>query len=226
MPSEFPRSPKLLKGALAVYADETHGTQPAMIVFQYNPDTMRRSLAARVPPRDAANRGAAVEDVRRVQGPPVETVNLSVVLSAADQLEQPTNNRGVLEHGLHPELATLELLLYPTTTQAQEMRSQADRGSAQVQTVSLPLVLLVWGRSRVVPVKLTTFTVTEEAFDPDLNPIQAKVDLAFQVLTYMELQDSTIGYDAFLSYQRQKEQLAGKAQPRAGQDRVRGLLPQ
>lgn len=226
MPSEFPRSPKLLKGALAVYPAQTPGTQPKLIVFQYNPDQLRRTLAARTPPRDPSNRGGALEDVLRVQGPPVETITLSVQLSAADQLESAGQNRTVLEHGLQPVLATLELLLYPSTTQIQENQQRADRGQVQVQPADLPLTLLVWGKSRVVPVKLTAFTATEEAFDADLNPIQAKVDLTLQVLTYLELRPSTIGYDAFLSYQRQKEQLAEKAQGRGGEERVRGLLPQ
>jgi hypothetical protein len=222
---EFPRSPRLLKGALAVYPEQTPGTTPRLVVFQYNPEQLRRTLVARVPARDAANRGAALEDTLRVQGPPVETINLSVLFNAADQLASARGGDTVLEHGLQPELATLELLLYPSTDQVQEGRSQAERGQVQVQPADLPLVLLVWGKSRVVPVKLTSFSVTEEHFDAELNPIHLKVDLALQVLTYLELRQSTIGYDAYLSYQRQKEQLAGKAQPRAGTDRVRGLLP-
>jgi hypothetical protein len=89
----------------------------------------------------------------------------------------------------------------------------------------VPLVLLAWGKSRVLPVLLTSFSINEQAFDPQLNPIQAKVDLGMRVLTYMELQQGTLGYMAFLAYQRQKEMLAGQYAPLGDPSRLLGLLP-
>jgi hypothetical protein len=214
----------LLKGALAVYRSQTPGTQPTLIVFQYNPEQLRRTLALRTPPREQTSVGAAREDILRVIGPPVETINLTVVLDAADQLEDPQQNQIVVENGLVPALATLELLLYPSTALLQQNQSLANRGEVQISPADLPLTLLVWGKSRIVPVKLTTFSVTEEAFDPSLNAIQAKVELGMQVLTYMELSQSSIGYDAYLSYQRKKEQLAQQQPARPGQTEVSNLL--
>src|SRR5215203_5110456 len=128
MPSDFPRSPKLLKGALVVYESQTPGPPPKVIAFQYNPEQLSRSLANRAAPREPSNVGGAREDVLRVLGPPVETVNLSVELDAADQLEEPHQNRPAVENGLHPVLATLELLLYPSTTRAQEIERLAQQG--------------------------------------------------------------------------------------------------
>lgn len=224
MPSDFPGSPQLLKGALAVYQSQTPGSQPSLIVFQYNPEQLRRTLALRTPPRESSNVGAAREDILRVIGPPVETINLTVVLDATDQLEDPQQNQVVAENGLTPALATLELLLYPATALVQQNQTLAGRGEVQISPADLPLTLLVWGKSRIVPVKLTSFSVTEEAFDPDLNPIQAKVELGMQVLTYMELQQSSLGYDAYLSYQRKKEQLAQQQPARPGQAQVSTLL--
>ncbi len=225
MPSEFPLSPKLLKGALVVYESQAPGPPPKVIVFQYNPEQLSRSLATRAAPREPSNVGGAREDVLRVLGPPVETINLSVELDAADQLEEPQRNRPVLENGLHPALATLELLLYPPTVQVQEIEAMAQRGEVQICPADLPLTLLVWGKSRVVPVLLTSFSVTEQAFDQALNPIQAKVELGMRVLTYMELQQTSVGYDAYLAYQRQKETLAQQYQPGAAESRTRSLLP-
>jgi len=225
MPGEFTRSPQLLKGALAVYPSQRRGNQPRLIVFQYNPEQLRRTLARRAPTREAGNAGQAREDAQRVPGPPVETLNLSVTLDATDQLEQPQQNRAVAQNGLQPVLATLELLLYPPSSAVQQNQNLARQGAAQVNPLDIPLILLVWGRSRVVPVQLTSFSVTEEAFDPNLNPIQAKVELGLQVLTYMELQPNTLGYDAYQAYQQQKENLAGQAQPRGDESRIRGLLP-
>ncbi|MGE5324818.1 MAG: hypothetical protein ACM3SW_18265 [Actinomycetota bacterium] len=225
MASESPRSPKLVKGGLAVYPSQDPGPPPQVIIFQYNPEQMSRSLAMRAAPRDPGNVGAAREDVLRVEGPPVETITLSVELDAADQLAEPAQNPVTVENGLHPVLATLEMLLYPTTEKAQRIMDLAQQGQVQVCPADVPLVLLVWGKSRVLPVMLTSFSVTEQAFDANLNPIQAKVDLGMRVLTYMELKQGTVGYMAFLAYQRQKEMLAGKYQPLGDASRFRGLLP-
>src|SRR5258708_31769035 len=106
------------------------------------------------------------------------------------------------------------MLLYPTTDKAQQILSLAAQGQVQVCPADPPLVLLVWGKSRVVPILLTSFSITEQAFDPQLNPIQAKVELGMRVLTYMELQQGTVGFMAFLAYQRQKETLSSLYQPR------------
>jgi hypothetical protein len=225
MASDFPRSPKLLKGGLVVFQSQNPGPPPQVIVFQYNPEQMSRSLAMRAAPRDPGNVGSAREDVLRVLGPPVETINLSVELDAADQLAEPDKNPGTVQNGLHTSLAILEMLLYPTTEQAQQMLTFAQAGQVQVCPADVPLVLLAWGKSRVLPVLLTSFSINEQAFDPQLNPIQAKVDLGMRVLTYMELQQGTLGYMAFLAYQRQKEMLAGQYAPLSDPSRLLGLLP-
>jgi len=226
MPSDFPRRPQLLKGALAVYEDQTPGTQPTLILFQYNPSQIRRTLTRRTVPAEPGSSGGAREDVLRVPGPPVETVTLGVVLDAADQLEHPDSHQAVRDHGLHPVLATLEMMLYPPTLRLQEIEGQLDQGEVQLSPQDLPLVLLVWGESRVVPVMLTNFSVTEEAFDQRLNPIRLRLELGLRVLTYVEFTESSLGRDAFVSYQRQKESLAQQHQPGSGQERVSRLLPQ
>jgi len=208
--AEFPGRPNVQKGALAVYPTHTSGSQPsAVIVFQFNPDNMKRTLAHRAPQEtNRGNTGAAKEDVLRVGGPPVETITLQVDMHASDQLEDPDQNGRIAEHGLHPALATLELLMYPPTLNAAKIEEQARKGQVQVSPADLPLVLLLWGRSRVVPVKITSFSVSEEAYDTRLNPISAKVDLGVQVLTYMEFTGKSIGREAFIAYQKVKEQLA------------------
>jgi hypothetical protein len=224
MPSDFPGSPRLLKGALVVFASQKRGPPPTVVAFQYNPEQLSRSLAQRAAPPNPSSVGGAREDAFRVLGPPVETINLSVVLDAADGLEQPEQNVEVAVNGLHPALAALELLLYPPSTQVLMNRTLAKAGSVQISPADLPLTLLAWGKARVVPVRLTSFAVTEEAFDPKLDPIRAKVDLGMQVLTYMELKENTIGFDAYIAYQAQKEVLARMVRPGAA-GANRGLLP-
>ena len=163
MPSESPLRPNLIKGALAVYPTHTPGSQPSsVIVFQFNPESMRRTLAHRAPPAPAeAKTGTAKEDVLRVAGPPLETITMTVDMHAADQLDDPDDVLNAIagQHGLHPALAVLELLMYPPTLNAQKIEQQAAQGTVQVSPADLPLVLLVWGKSRVVPVKLTSFSI-------------------------------------------------------------------
>jgi hypothetical protein len=209
--SAFPGRPKLFRGALAVYPDMDPGTAASRVIeFQFNPEQLRRQLAHRItpPPKESGNTGSAREDVLRVTGPPVETISLTIVLDASDKLEKPAANTAVAENGLHPALATLELLMYPPSLAAKKIQEQAAKGAVQVGEASAPLVLLIWGKSRVVPVKLTSFSVTEEQYDTQLNPIAAKIDLGLQVLTYVEFPDDSVGREAFITYQQRKESLA------------------
>src|SRR6266566_505753 len=106
MPSESPLRPNLQKGALAVYPTHTPGSQPStLIVFQFNPDAMKRTLAHRAAPApNQGTTGAAKEDVLRVAGPPLETISLTVDMHASDQLDDPDSNQPVAENGLHPAL--------------------------------------------------------------------------------------------------------------------------
>jgi hypothetical protein len=203
--TDFPGTPKLQKGALAVYPDHTAGMAPTRVIyFQYNPDSLKRTLADRAPPPPKkGNVGAAKEDVLRVQGPPIETIGVTIEL---DALENPP----VAANGLHPALATLELLMYPSTNELQRIAQESQQGKANISPAALPLVLFVWGQSRVVPVDITSFSVTEEAFDTSLNPIRAKVELAMRVLTKMELPSQSLGGSAWGSYHQQKETLASQ----------------
>ncbi|KHE93421.1 MAG: hypothetical protein K8F52_05640 [Candidatus Scalindua rubra] len=228
MPSDFPRSPKLLKGALVVYESHTPGSKAKVIAFQYNPVQVSRSLAhsrAQTGTSASASRGQAQQDVLRVEGPPSETITLSVILNATDQLEEAEQNQNVVQNGLHSVLATLEMLLYPTSFQVLKNEQLAEGGEVQLNPADLPLTLLVWGKSRVVPVLINSFSVTEEAFDPNLNPIQAKVELGLKVLNYIDLPADSAGRNIYISYQEQKENLANKYQSGAQEQQIRGLLP-
>jgi hypothetical protein len=224
MPSDFTGSPKVLKGALVAFQSQFLGPIPNVIVFQYNCEELSRSLEQRSAPPEAGNVGAAREDVQKVLGPPVENINIKIELNAADQLAEPQSNPQVAEFGLHPSLAALELLLYPPTTQVLLNRTLALAGTAHVCPADVPLVLFIWGRSRVVPVRLSRFSVTEQAFDTLLNPIRATVDLGMRVLTYMELKENNLGYGAYIAFQTQKEVLARLNLVNSAQQIV-GMLP-
>jgi hypothetical protein len=220
MASSFSNSPRFLKGALVVYESQQPGPPPRVIVFQYNPETMKRSLEKRAVEAKGGSSQPSKEDLLRAAGPPAESITLQISLDAADQLAAPEQHQNAVDSGLYPVLSVMEMLLYPSTAKVQQIDAAAGQGEVQVSPADLPLVLLVWGKSRVVPVMLTSFAVNEEIFDVNLNPIRAKVDLSMKVLTYLELKKDTVGYDAYLSYQRRKEQHAESYQAGAAEASV------
>lgn len=200
-------SPKVLKGGLVLLDPETAKVLK-VISLQYNPEKLTRSLQVQSAGGDAANRSEAM----RFKGPAVETIRLEADIDAADQLEFPDQHRITVEHGIQPQLAVLEALAHPSSAQLQEVYRQAGSGTLEIAPMEAPLMLFVWSKSRIVPVRLTEFSITEEAFDPSLNPILAKVSISLRVLSVDDLGFAHKGGSLFMSYLQSKEQLAGKAQ--------------
>ncbi len=204
-------APKLLKGALVSFPGGYLGPIPNVVIFQYNPEQVSRTLSERVPAATAHTgkaRAAAAEDVNRVLGIPKEDITMEIQLDAADQLEKPAANPHVLLTGLHPVLAALEVMLYPRSEQMLKTDLLSGLGQVQVAPNELPLTLLVYGLSRVVPVKITSFSVTETFHDPMLNPIKAKVSLGMTVLTSTDLANNKLGKGVYTVYHIQKEVLS------------------
>src|SRR5262249_26051204 len=113
--------------------------------------------------------------------------------------------------GLQPQLAQLEMLVNPTVEALIADDNMANAGRLEIIPLQQPLTLFVWSKSRVVPVRLTDFSITEEAFDPNLNPIRAKVSLGMRVLNIDDVGFSHPGGRIFMSYLTNKEQLAAQA---------------
>ncbi|MBK9940770.1 MAG: hypothetical protein IPP13_04010 [Kouleothrix sp.] len=200
----FPNSPRLIRGGL-VLIDPDSSSVRRVIAFQYNPETLTRRLQIQA----GEDRGDRAEALR-LSGPPVETINLDAEIDATDQLEFPEKNPAAAELGIFPQLAALELIVYPRSDQLQNNRSQAQAGQIEVAAVEGPLILFVWSRNRVVPVRLTEFSITEEAFDATLNPIRAKVTLGMRVLTVNDLGFDHRGGNVFMAYLQRKESLASQ----------------
>ena len=197
----FPNSPRLIKGAI-VGLDPTNPLA-SVVAFQYNPDTMTRRLEARsTGGGDNSDRSEAF----RLTGPPRETITLNIEVDAADQLEQ--GNPLAIASGVYPTLAALEMLLYPKSATVIANAALAQVGNIEIIPPEAPLTLFVWGPARVLPVRVTGFSITEEAYDPLLNPIRAKVDLTLNVLSYVDLKITNPGYTLFMAYQIAKEVLA------------------
>lgn len=179
-----------------------------VIALQYNPDSLSRTL--QIQAVQGAQDGVRV-DALRLRGPAVETIKIEAELDATDQLEFPTQFPIAAQFGLHPQLAQLEMLVNPTVSALLAADSMANAGRLEIIPLQQPLTLFVWSKSRVVPVRLTEFSVTEEAFDPNLNPIRAKVSLGLRVLSIDDVGFAHPGGHIFMSHLTNKEQLASKA---------------
>lgn len=201
--STFPNSPLLLKAGI-VLIDPTTAAIQRVITLQYNPDTLTRTLQAQTLEPGAKDRSEAL----RLKGPAIETFKLEAEIDATDQLEFPQNNPGATKFGIHPQLAALETIVYPTSAQLLAANSLAQSGTLEIAPMEAPLTLFVWSKSRVVPVRITDFSITEEAFDTALNPIRAKVSLGLRVLSVDDLGFDDKGGNLYMVYQQQKEQLA------------------
>jgi hypothetical protein len=196
--------PRLLKGGI-VLLDASRGTIQRVIPLQYNPQSLSRTLQAQ---RAEIDGDGDRSQSMRLTGPPIETIKLEAELDATDRLENPRQNRVTVEHGIQPELAALETILYPNSQRLQENFEQARAGGLEITPIESPLTIFVWSRSRVAPVRITEFSIEEEFFDPNLNPIRARISLALRVLNVNDLGFTHRGGSLFMIYQRQKERLA------------------
>jgi Contractile injection system tube protein len=202
-----PISPRLVKGGIVTMDPDTTALQ-SVIALQYNPDTLTRTL--QIQAIQGAQDGTRV-DALRLRGPAVETIKIEIELDATDQLEFPNKNPIAVQFGLQPQLAQLEMLINPTVETLISDDNLANSGQLEIIPLEQPLTLFVWSKSRVVPVRITEFSITEEAFDTNLNPIRAKVSLGFRVLNIDDLGFSHPGGRMFLTYLTNKQQLASKA---------------
>jgi len=199
--TSFPGSPRLLKGALIGL--DPFNPLASVVVFQYNPDTMTRKLDIR---SSGGGDGADKSEAFRLTGPPKETITLSIEVDATDGLDEGNPLASIF--GVHPTLAALEMLLYPKSAQVIANAIAAQIGTIEIIPPEAPLTLFVWGPARVLPVRLTSFSITEEAYDTLLNPMRAKVELSMQVLSYYDLKITNPGYTIFLAHQVAKEVMA------------------
>jgi hypothetical protein len=195
--SASPVSPAVAKGAIVGL--DPFNPLASVVVFQYNPESLTRTLQARTA-------GDGDSGPLRLAGPPEESIKLSAMIDATDQLQQ--GDQTARDMGIYPALSALEMLLYPKSALVIANEVLARVGVIEIIPMEGPLTLLIWGVRRIVPVRITEFSIAEEAFDTDLNPIRAKVDLGLRVLTYDDLGMLSPGGALFMVHQVAKEVMA------------------
>jgi hypothetical protein len=204
--SSFPNSPRLLKGGIVLIDVDTSAVR-RVITLQYNPDSLSRTLQVQAINADTGDRS----EVLRLKGPPVETLKLDAEIDATDQLEFPDQNTAAAQSGIFPQLAALEMLAYPSSSQMLANDALALAGTLEIIPMETPLALFVWSKTRILPVRITDFSITEEAFDVELNPIRAKVSLGLRVLSVNDVPTGHKAADLFMRYLQQKERFAASS---------------
>ena len=203
----IPEFSRLVKGAL-VTLDSSLSTVTSIIAFQYNPDTLTRTLQVQSLGTESGSRS----EVLRLQGPPIETFKLDAEFDASGRLPK-AQQEAAPEVGIYPQLSALESLIYPTVEWAKTNMARAAKGTIEIIPAEVPMTLLIWGYQRVLPVRLADFTITEEAYDINLNPIRAKVSLSLRVLSYNDLPWEQ-SKKLFLPHHQKKERMANTGRSR------------
>ncbi|HEY4265570.1 MAG TPA: hypothetical protein VGM72_09645 [Micropepsaceae bacterium] len=203
----FDISPKIIKGGLVVLAPGGGAVQRT-IALQYNPDTLTRSYQVQGVGGDGGGERA---QPFRLKGPAIESIKLEADIDATEQLELPDQNPNAVAFGIAPQLAILEALVNPSVDELLSNAAQSANGTLEIIPPEAPLVIFVFSKNRVVPVRVTDFSITEEAFDVQLNPIRAKVNLGLRVMSTDDLGFQHKGGTIFLGYLRAREALAAKS---------------
>lgn len=173
----------------------------SVALFQFNPEKLTRTLSPQT-----AGTGGSVYETERLKGPPEETIKLELGLDASDKLAE---GDGITETlGLYPQLSALEMLVYPKSALVITNTVLLATGTIEVIPPTGPLTLFVWSWQRILPVQIKEFTITEETFDSNLNPITAKASLTLRVLNYNDLSLQHPGYWIYMLHHVAKEVFA------------------
>ena len=206
--TSFPGSPRTLKGGF-VLMDADGKAVLRTVAFQYNPDSLSRTLTPRGAKIDAGDR---LEGLRLV-GPPIETIKIEIEIDATDRLEHPGSNADTVANGIAAELAELEMIISPAPDDIAAADGLARSGTLEVLPLPSPLVLLALGRNRLIPVRITEFSIVEEAFDTQLNPIRARVSLGMRALSIDDLAFGSKGAELFMVAARRRDRMAKRRPP-------------
>jgi hypothetical protein len=193
-------SPRLLKGAI-VSLDPDTAIPRGIILLQYNPDSITRSLQ----PQTIGDEPDRTE-ILRLKGPPIETIKCSAEIDATDLMA--VGDPVTQQFGIQPQLAALEMLVYPSSVDLILNEALSLLGTVEIVPMESALTLFVWSKTRVMPVRITELSITENFFDPQLNPIHATVSLGMRVLNVNDVGFLTPAGALYMVYQIEKEVLA------------------
>lgn len=197
--SASPLDAKLQRGAIVAVASD--GSKRSL-TFQYNPDTLRRTIE----PNTVGGRPGSRSRAVRFAGAPTETLTIDCRFSSVDAIAA-----GDVRQGIAPQLAALAILAYPASADVLQAQSMLDDGSIEVVPALADQLLFVWGGTRVIPVQLTSTTIVEELYNAELVPVLATVTLTLRAMSYSDVDASNPAFSEFITYQQGLERLASDA---------------
>jgi hypothetical protein len=210
------------RGALVEYGSDVLGPIPNIVVFQFNPEQISRTLNI---PQDTPTtpENARQTEAHQASAPPNESFSITAHFSAADNLGKGGAAAAIPRNfGIGPQLAALERMVYPASgiisgvasaavDAIGDMLSSGGNGDMTTQPIpreQKPRILFVWGRSRVLPVEIRSMSITEQKFDPLLNPVQAEVQIGMEIASFPNNTDDRIGQGALAYTQAMKDEQA------------------
>lgn len=205
----------MLRGALVEYGSNFLGPLPNVVVFQFNPEQLARTIT--IPQRSgAASAASRTSERRQAEAPPLESFTVTAHFSAADDLGKGGAAAAIPRvFGISPQLAALEKMVYPSNIlggllgEAIDAIGDAlgggDTPERPVPREQLPRILLIWGLTRILPVTINSMTITEQRFDFLLNPVQAQVEIGLEVISDLSSGSDDIGEGALAYTQTVKE---------------------
>jgi hypothetical protein len=203
--------PFFLRGALVEYGSDVLGPIPNIVVFQFNPEEISRTLNLPNDNRNNSSANARETEANTTSGPPTESFSFTAHFSAADDLGEGGAVSAIPRmFGIGPQLAALEKMVYPAAGLLSQAIGAAidavgdaiglggdDEGATQpTPREESPRILFIWGPTRVLPVEIKSMSITEQKFDPLLNPVQASVQITLGVASFPEKSDDVLGKGA------------------------------
>jgi hypothetical protein len=234
---------KYLKGAFVQFMPTFLVPLPNVIIFQYNPETMTHTWTPAAP--EVTPNAGNKPNPLAVKGLPGESFSFTLAMDSSDMIADgsPVAVGLATATGLYSRLAALEMLLYPTgsftsnkllgavsSAIGNALLGSSAQVDPSVPQYMMPTVLFVWGPNRILPVRLTSLTITEKLYDSLLlNPTHAEASVGVQVLTPDEVtalsdslaQVATVAYDYSQAF-RQAMALANLAN---SVESIIGMLP-
>jgi len=163
---------------------------PLALEFEFNPETLTRNRTVTVSNSQTCMDFKTPQESRRVAQSVkagAETLSFKIMIDATDSIADSNDPRHAIAkvYGIEPELSTLRTMLEPKVNGPGGFQLMAGlnmgKQRAHDRDTHLSVLLFVWG-THVFPVFMTSLSIDEKAYLPDLIPYRADVTLGLQVI--------------------------------------------
>jgi len=192
----------LVRGALIEYGTDLIGPIPNVVIFQFNPESLSRSL--QIPQRPT---GPTQRETTQAGQKTFEKISFKAHFSAANMLDEDKALAKMF--GIGPQLCALEKMVLPSSKiagligealdavgEALGLGGGDDAAAQPIPREKYPRILFIWGLTRVLPVTIDSMTIAELEYDALLNPLRAEVDVQLSVIAIDQCSDDLLGKGA------------------------------